>query len=56
MCTASQTQLASLDLPTGVFVTSDPDGTVAYENAMKEVCVCVAEGGFILMTWYAAGP
>ena len=55
VCTASQTQLASLDLPTGVFVTSDPDGTVAYENAMKEVCVCVAEGGFILMTWYAAG-
>ena len=41
VCTVNQTQLASLDLPSGVHVTSDPDGTVAYENAMKEVCVCV---------------
>ena len=39
VCTVNQAQLASLDLPSGIHVTSDPDGTVAYENAMKEVCV-----------------
>ena len=39
ICTANQTQVASLDILKGVHVVSDPDGTVAYENAVKEVCV-----------------
>ena len=38
VCTVNQAETASLDIPQNVHVTSDPDGTIAYENAVKEVC------------------
>ncbi len=35
----NQSEVVSLDLPAGIHMTSDPDGTIAFEKAMKEVCV-----------------
>lgn len=36
VCTVNQAETASLDIPRNVHVVSDPDGTIAYENAVKE--------------------
>ena len=56
VCTVNQAEAASLDIPRNVHVASDPDGTIAYENAVKEVRYIVADKAMYLTKPQCSNP